>query len=94
MNEMTLFQMTLRHLFYIQFIIRITFLEKPTINEEFAIMMRMYLLDNQDRRNLRNTGIKCDNILYYNNGLCSYNYNIHKIKINDIVCCGKSCDYE
>jgi len=55
---------------YYDFKIRVTFLEKPNLNDEFKIIMRNYLLETGDRKRLATNPLKCDNIRYYNGTCC------------------------
>jgi len=49
--------------------IRITFLKKPNLNDEFKILSRYYLINNQDRSFLAKNMINTENHIY-NNGRC------------------------
>lgn len=50
--------------------IRVTFLEKPNIDDEFSISYRVYLLDIETRNYLMNNSIKTRSNLY-RDGVCS-----------------------
>jgi hypothetical protein len=54
-----------------EFVIRVTFLEKPNLNDEFQLKMRNYLIEPEERKLLstHSLGVLCDNIRYYN-GMC------------------------
>ena len=49
---------------YSDFKIRITFLEKPNIDDEFKISYRVYLLESDIRRNFMNNPIKTETNIY------------------------------
>lgn len=54
---------------YHDFKIRVTFLEKPTFDDEFKILGRYYILDSPDRKLLAAEKVKTKNNIY-NNGMC------------------------
>ena len=56
---------------YTEFKVRIVFFEKPTFNDEFKMMMRNYLLNEEHKKILYMHHIKCDDMMY-NNGVCGY----------------------
>jgi hypothetical protein len=51
---------------YHDFQIRVTFLEKQTCNDEFKILSRYYLLNNEDRKKLATNRVETENIIYSN----------------------------
>jgi hypothetical protein len=58
------------HSQYYNLQIRITFLEKPTMNDEFKIISRYYIINAQDRRILATSNIETKNMVY-SNGICN-----------------------
>jgi len=54
---------------YEDFQIRVTFLEKPKINDEFKILLRYYLINTVDRMKLATNRIETENFIY-TNGVC------------------------
>ena len=57
---------------YQDFVIRITFLQKPTIDSEFKIMSRYYILNSRDRKLLNQSQVFTRNCFYVN-GVCTKN---------------------
>lgn len=57
---------------YHDFVIRITFLQKPAIDSEFKIVSRYYLLNSQDRKLLNQSKVLTRNF-FYTNGMCIKN---------------------
>lgn len=54
------------------FQIRVTFLEKPTCNDEFKILSRYYLVNSEDRKKLEMSKVITKNIIY-GDGMTSRN---------------------
>jgi hypothetical protein len=57
-----------------EFVIRVTFLEKPNNNDEFKIIMRNYILNDEDKKTLstNSLGVKCDKLRYHNGQLVDF----------------------
>jgi hypothetical protein len=51
---------------YHEFKIRITFMEKPTSDNEFKILLRYYLINTSDRQKLTMSKVITENIIYSN----------------------------
>lgn len=60
---------------YQDFVIRITFLQKPTIDSEFKIMSRYYILNSQDRKLLTHSKVLTRNCFYTNGVSCKKKQN-------------------